>query len=239
LQEARRHSRNSIRKSYGNKTVLTAASIRAVEGEFRVLLGRNGSGKSTLLRIAAGYLPADSGTIEYGGRRFLAPRAHELAQLGLFLLPDRSLFSSSWSVASQLTMLQRQFAGRDPSEVAATLGIERCIHSKPQYLSGGELRRAELAAALVRRPRCLLADEPLRGLPPKEIEYLLEVFANLAVSGVAVVVTGHEVNALCDHAHRISWCTSGTTYDLGPPSLARQHDGFRREYLGEPQLPRN
>ena len=85
---------------------------------------------------------------------------------------------------------------------------------------------------LVRRPTCLLADEPYRGIAPKDAEDLTAIFAGLARDGVAVVVTGHEVHTLLDAADHISWCTSGTTYELGPPPIAVEHSQFRREYLG-------
>jgi ABC-type branched-chain amino acid transport systems, ATPase component len=94
------------------------------------------------------------------------------------------------------------------------------------------LRRAELAAVLVRRPLCLLADEPFRGIAPRDAEELTSVFVEIAKSGVAVVVTGHEVPTLHAMADHVSWCTSGTTYELGPPALATVHEAFRDEYLG-------
>jgi hypothetical protein len=47
-----------------------------------------------------------------------------------------------------------------------------------------------------------------------------------------VVITGHDVPVLLNAAHHVSWCTSGTTYELGPPAVAVLQDGFRRDYLG-------
>ncbi|MGH7649847.1 MAG: ABC transporter ATP-binding protein [Gemmatimonadaceae bacterium] len=99
-------------------------------------------------------------------------------------------------------------------------------------MSGGERRRAELAAVWVRRPLCLLADEPFRGIAPKDAEELTASFSQLAGDGVAVVLTGHEVPTLLHAADHISWCTSGTTYELGPPAAATRHNGFQAEYLG-------
>jgi ABC-type lipopolysaccharide export system ATPase subunit len=49
---------------------------------------------------------------------------------------------------------------------------------------------------------------------------------------MAVVIAGHEVPTLLDAADHVSWCTSGTTYELGPPAVAVQNPAFRREYLG-------
>ena len=50
-------------------------------------------------------------------------------------------------------------------------------------------------------------------------------------AGLHVMITGHEVPTLLHAAHHITWCTAGTTYELGPPHIATQHDAFRREYL--------
>jgi ABC-type lipopolysaccharide export system ATPase subunit len=78
----------------------------------------------------------------------------------------------------------------------------------------------------------LIADEPYRGIAPVDHERLTGLFRALAADGCAVVVTGHEVSSLLGAADHVTWCTSGTTYELGPPDQACAHDGFRREYLG-------
>ena len=227
-----------IAKSYGDKRVLTSASLRAVSGELRVLFGRNGIGKSTLLKIAAGWLAPDGGAVHFAGCVYLSASLPRLAAQGLFYLPDRDLLSTAFTVRRQLTMMRDQFGGGDVDEAAAEAGISDHLEKLPSSLSGGELRRAELAAVLVRRPMCLLADEPYRGIAPKDAEDLTRIFAAMASNGMAVVVTGHEVPTLLTAATHVSWCTSGTTYDLGPPALATQHREFRREYLSWPVTER-
>ena len=222
----------SVVKSFGGRRVLTSATLRAVPGELRVLFGRNGIGKSTLLKIAAGWLSPDSGAIHFAGRVYLSVSLAELAVAGLFYLPDHDLLSNAFTVRRQLEMIRRQFDGGDPAEAAGRLGIAEHLDKRPCELSGGERRRAELAAVLVRRPLCLLADEPYRGISPKDAEELTRVLAELAAGGVAVLVTGHEVPTLLAAADHVSWCTSGTTYELGPPAVAVQDPAFRREYLG-------
>ncbi|MGK2962333.1 MAG: ATP-binding cassette domain-containing protein [Gemmatimonadaceae bacterium] len=212
--------------------MLTSATLRAVPGELRVLLGRNGIGKSTLLKIAAGWISPDGGAIHFAGRAYLSVRLTELAAAGLFYLPDHDLLSTAFTVRRQLEMVRVQFGGGNVSEAANQLGIAAHLDKYPFELSGGERRRAELAAVLVRRPSCLLADEPYRGIPPKDAEDLTKTFADLAAGGMAVVITGHEVRTLLDAADHVTWCTSGTTYELGPPSAAVQNPAFRREYLG-------
>lgn len=71
--------------------------------------------------------------------------------------------------------------------------------------------------------RRILSSATLRAVP---------ALCELADEGVAVVVTGHEVPTLLDAAQHVTWCTSGTTYELGPPDVARRHEGFRDDYLG-------
>jgi ABC-type multidrug transport system ATPase subunit len=227
---------DSVGKRYGDRRVLTSATLRADASAVTALLGRNGAGKSTLLRIAAGWLAPDTGTVRYKGTVHLRPRLHQLARAGLFYLPDRELLSHSFTVRQHLEMVARcTAAGGAPGDIAAAAeltGIAGRLDRRPPSLSGGELRRAELAVALVRAPDCLLADEPYRGIAPTDAEVLTAVFRRLARAGCAVVVSGHEVPTLLDVATSVVWCTGGTTHQLGPPAAAREDWHFRQGYLG-------
>jgi ABC-type multidrug transport system ATPase subunit len=196
------------------------------------MLGRNGSGKSTLIKIAAGFLTADSGAVHFGGHVHLRASLRKLAAAGLFYLPDHDLLSNAFTVRHQLEIIRRRFDGEDVDRAADCVGAAGVLDRRPWQLSGGELRRAEIAAAFVRRPTCLLADEPLRGIAPRDAEDIAAALIRFAAQGTAVVITGHEVAALLNAAHHVTWCTSGTTYELGPPSTATQHEAFRRDYLG-------
>ena len=221
-----------VAKSFAGRRVLSSASLRAVSGEVRVLFGRNGAGKSTLLKIAAGILSPDGGAVHFREHSYLAARLPHLAALGLFYLPDASLLSPAFTVRQQLEMFRHQYNGGAVGAAAAQLDMQSHLDKRPDALSGGGRRRAELAAVVVRRPLCLLADEPYRGLAPHDAATLTSTFRALAADGVAVFVTGHEVPMLLDAADHISWCTSGTTYELGPPAIAMQHEQVRPEYLG-------
>ena len=106
------------------------------------------------------------------------------------------------------------------------------LDARPPELSGGERRRAELAIARARRPRCLLADEPFAGITPGDAEAVAAALVRLADSGCAVLATGHEVPQLMTIASSVVWMTAGTTHWLGPPGEAARHEQFRREYLG-------
>jgi ABC-type multidrug transport system ATPase subunit len=100
-----------VSKRFGGRRVLSSATLRAVPGEFRALLGRNGSGKSTLLKIAAGCLAADSGAIHFAGRAYETVSLRTLAAAGLFYLPDHDLLSTTFTVRRQREMIGRRLAG--------------------------------------------------------------------------------------------------------------------------------
>ena len=223
-----------VGKAYGERKVLTAASLHCAGGAITALLGRNGAGKSTLLEIAAGWIAADYGLIQFKGERYPRPRLHELATRGVFYLPDHDLLSNAFTIRRHLEIVQRRFGAGSIDDVASITGIANRLDQRPRELSGGELRRAELAVALLRAPECLLADEPYRGIAPHDAETLSHTFRRLASAGCAVVVTGHEVPTLLDAADHIVWCTAGTTYDLGTPADACAEWRFQREYLGSP-----
>lgn len=221
-----------IAKSFRGKRVLSAASLRAVPGELRALFGRNGSGKSTLLKVAVGWTPPDGGTVFMFGEPLARAKLPELATRGLSYMPDEGLLAPDVSVRRQLEFMAAQFPGGDVAGSADRMRMTELLDRRPLTLSGGERRRADLAAVLVRRPRCLIADEPYRGVAPLDAELLTAVFRDLAAGGCAVVATGHEVPTLLAAADHITWCTDGTTYELGTPADAQRHDRFRRDYLG-------
>ncbi len=221
-----------VAKSFGERRVLSAGTLRAVRGEVRVMFGRNGAGKSTLMKIAAGWVRADTGMVHILGQPVLRPSPALMARAGVFYLPDHDLFSSSYTLRRQLGFFYDEYRGRPVEEAAKLANVEECLDRRIHQLSGGEERRAELAAVLVRQPLCLLADEPFRGIAPVDHEHVTRILRHLASEGCAVVVTGHDVPALLDAADHVTWCTSGTTYELGAPAAARTHERFVREYLG-------
>jgi lipopolysaccharide export system ATP-binding protein len=228
---------DSIGKSFGAKTVLKAASVWAWAGKITVLFGRNGCGKSTLLRIGAGVLTADQGVVHYAGRAFLRPRLSVLAGLGLFYLPERNLYSTRLPIHKQLDELEWRYGDGRRAEVLDRLGITSVVERRVGEISGGERRRAEIAAALIRQPSCLLADEPFQGINPNDAELLARTLRDLARAGCAIVITGHEVPQLMEIADEIVWMVAGTTHALGAPDVAGRHEQFRREYLGPAGLP--
>ena len=221
-----------VSKSFGDRKVLTSASLRAKAGEVRAILGRNGEGKSTLMKIAVGRIQPDAGHVKLGDMVYMPASLPTLARRGVFYLPDHDLLSATQPLGAQLALFERQFGLRKARDAARMARVEHLFDRAPKTFSGGEMRRAELALAIARKPVALVADEPFRNINPGDHDELTSLFRAMAAEGCAVVVSGHEVPTLlaaCDH---VTWSTDGTTYELGPPAVACAHEGFRRGYLG-------
>lgn len=221
-----------VSKAFGDRKVLTSATLRAKAGEVRAIFGRNGEGKSTLLKIAVGWLQPDSGVVRMGDTTFLRASLPALADRGVFYLPDHEVLAPAFSLGVQLGFFERRYGRRGAREAARLARVEHLLDRRPDSLSGGELRRAEIALAIVRMPAVLIADEPYRGIAPADHAQLTALLRALAAEGSAVVVTGHEVPSLLAASDHVTWCTDGTTYELGPPNQAATHEAFRRGYLG-------
>jgi ABC-type multidrug transport system ATPase subunit len=227
-----------VSKAFGSRQILSSASLRAISGQVRAMVGRNGVGKSTLIKIAAGKQQPDSGVVRFRGQTLLKASQPMLARQGVFFLPDHDILSPSFTLAAQLALFEQRFATRGAAAAAALADVTGLLSRFPYTFSGGELRRAELALALVRQPSCMIADEPYRGISPVDQSRVGAILRGMADEGCAVIVTGHEVSALFELADHVTWCVAGTTYELGPPEIARAHETFAREYLGPGRFAR-
>jgi ATP-binding cassette subfamily F protein uup len=187
-----------IHLTFGATPLLAGASLNIGPRERIALVGRNGSGKSTLLRIAAGLIPPDSGT------RLPRPRAT------LRYLPQEPDFGAAATVGAHVE------AGLAPGDDASrvpylldALGLDPA--REPGTLSGGEARRAALAAVLAPSPDVLLLDEPTNHLDLLAIEWLE---AELAGMPGALVLISHDRKFLAALSRAMVWLDRGTTRRL-------------------------
>jgi ABC-type sugar transport system ATPase subunit len=155
-----------IDKRFGSRRVLDKLDLFVPEGRYLVLLGKSGCGKTTLLKIIAGLVQPDSGSVSIGGRDMtgIAPRQRDVAMVfqGDALYPHLTI-AQSLKFGRQRDLPQAQLEQR-VAEAIEIAGIGDILNRKPAGLSGGELRRAAVAKAIVRRSRVRLLDEPLSAL---------------------------------------------------------------------------
>lgn len=226
-----RYAIEGIWKSFGRRPVLRSASVWAYPGAVTAMFGRNGEGKSTLLRCGLGFVRPTAGVTILDTYRERHPRLARLARCGLFYLPDRDLLAATLTIRRQLAAMASVFPETEPDRVVEALPDAAMLDRRPYELSGGERRRAEIGFARARAPTVLVADEPLRGIAPRDAEILAADLVAFARAGCAVLVTGHETRALLDIADHVVWMTGGRTHHLGDRAAALAHDHFRWHYL--------
>lgn len=223
---------DSVGVSYGERHVLTAASLRARAGRITALVGRNGAGKTSLLRVGVGLQRANHGIVRFNGRWYPRPSLARFARAGLFYLPAQRILDPFIPLGRQLAAVRDHYAGPELLSLVESLGLTEVVSAAPASLSGGELRRAELALALARKPTCLVADEPFRGIDPRDIEIVMQALQSCATAGAGVVITGHELVPLRQIADAVVWCVAGTTHEFPTAADAWANPQLQQDFLG-------
>ena len=204
-------------------------TLELAHGSFTVLAGRSASGKSTLLRAASGLVPhfhgGDAwGELTVGG---LSIREHEpgdIAQVAGTVLqePEAQLVMNSVGSEIALALEHRGAApgavARAVEEVALALGVESLLERRLDTLSGGELQRVALAAALAHRPELLILDEPTSQLDPVAGDELIWLLRRLNEEwGTAVLMAEHRLERCLPAADRVVAMEGGRIVFNGAP----------------------
>jgi len=194
-------------KRYGPVTAVRSVDLDVREGDRYGLLGPNGSGKTTLVRMLLGLVYATSGEIEVLGRRMPRHAREVLPQIGALI--EEPAAYPHLSGRTNLTLLDaagpggttaRRTRRRRVDEALEQVGLAGVGRRPVKAYSLGMRQRLGLAAALIRRPRLLILDEPGNGLDPRGIRDLRELLAGLNEAGVTVFLSSHllaEVEQLC------------------------------------------
>ncbi len=212
-----------------DREALREVTLEVAPGELVVLAGRSGSGKSTLLRAGCGLVPhfhggEVSGTVRVGG---LDARDHGPAELAAsvgFVAQDPETQIVSTTVRAEIG-LPLELRGEPPSrraraveEVALALAIPDLLSRTTDTLSGGELQRVALAAALVARPALVLLDEPTSQLDPVAGDELTWLLRRLNEQwGTAVVISEHRLERCLGVADRAIALSDGAVAFDGAP----------------------
>jgi len=186
----------NVSHSFGRVTALDDVSLTIGQGRFLALLGVNGAGKTTLFSLITRLYDNVSGTIRVAGHDVRRQPEPALAQLGVVFQSvalDRDLtVRQNLAYHAALHGMARPRARRAAEEMIAQVGLCAKMDARVATLSGGQTRRADIARALLHRPRLLLLDEPTVGLDVKsrlEVNALLRDLAHQ--EGVAVVWATH------------------------------------------------
>src|SRR5215475_5352985 len=177
-------------KSYGSVRAVRGIDLDIKSGEIFALLGPNGAGKTTTVEILEGYRRRDGGEVSVLGHDPGRDRARIKPRMGIVLQKtgvDRYL-----TVGETIRMYASYYPHpRSPGEVIDLVGLAEKRDSRVTTLSGGQLRRLDMAVALAGDPDLLFLDEPTTGFDPSARREAWEVIKNLATLGKTVLLTTH------------------------------------------------
>jgi ABC-2 type transport system ATP-binding protein len=211
-------------KRYDDVLAVDHIDLNVRAGDVYGFLGPNGAGKTTTLRMALGLITPTEGTVELFGRNPLREGARALQGVAGFVEAPRFYpYLTGRKNLQLLAALDGDGAAGRIDEVLDVVDLApRAVHRVGGY-SHGMRQRLGIAAALLRRPRLLILDEPATGLDPAGMRDMRQLISRLASEGITVLLSSHqlpEVQELCD---RVAIVNSGrVVYEGALADLRRQ-----------------
>lgn len=234
-------------KRFGGITATDNVTMEVTKGARHALIGPNGAGKTTLINLLTGVLEPTAGSISLLGEDISAMPPHQRVRRGMVrTFQINQLFSSMTPLESlSLVIAQQQGMGGQwwqPLGASASVAkqalqlldqfqLNDVMQQRTEHLAYGKRRLLEIAIALACKPRVLLLDEPVAGVPAGEREELLQTVAALP-EDVSVLLIEHDMDLVFEFAKRITVMVNGAVLTEGTPQEIANDPQVKAVYLG-------
>ena len=229
-------------------TALSDISLTIEDGSYTALIGHTGSGKSTILQLLNGLLIPSQGSIQVFDTLITANSKNKdirqiRKQVGLvFQFAENQLFEET--VLKDVAFGPKNFgvseeeAEKIAREKLCMVGIDESLFERsPFELSGGQMRRVAIAGILAMEPAILVLDEPTAGLDPLGRKELMNLFKQLHLSGMTIVLVTHLMDDVAEYADQVFIIQKGHLVKSGQPSDVFQDVAFMETVqLGVPKI---
>ena len=226
-------------KIYGGRAVVNGVNINVRAGEIVGLLGPNGAGKTTTFYMIVGLVRPDSGKVIFCGKDVSSRPMFKRARLGMGYLPqEESIFRKMTVEQNIMAILETLPISKGErrnrcDQLLHQFGIERIAKNTALTLSGGEKRRLTIARSLVTHPKLLMLDEPFSGVDPIAVYDVQQIIVNLRKSGLAILITDHNVRETLSIVDRAYLIFEGRVESEGTKDFLINDPISRQLYLGE------
>lgn len=233
-------------KSYKNVLAVNGVDLDIKKGRILGLLGPNGSGKSTIINCILALLKKDSGSIKIYGKE-MTPESYDIKEkLGVVfqdvgVYEDLSVYENI-DYFCGLYVLDKEKRKALIEETLDLAGLNDFINFKPRELSGGLLRRLNIACGIAHKPEIIIFDEPTVAVDPQSRNNILEGIKKLNQDGATIIYTSHymdEVEELCDYIviiDRGKVIAKGTKESLKDLIDINEKVSFASEKLSDAQI---
>ncbi len=183
---------DKVSMAFGQRPVLQNISMQLMQGEITTLIGPNGAGKSTLVKLILGLLSPDSGSVT------------PASQLKIGYMPQKISIDPSLPISTCRFLQLANTSHRDCHQALEMVGISHLAKSPIQNLSGGELQRALLARAILRKPNFLVLDEPVQGVDVTGQNTLYKMIGELSKSlNCGVLMVSHDLHLVMSATDKV------------------------------------
>ena len=201
-----------VHAGYGATPILFGVSLEVRQGEAVALLGRNGMGKTTLLKTVIGFLKPWRGAIELDSHDITRLAPHEIARLGVGLVPENRRIFPGLTVRENLELglsaVPRRSSALRETRLAEVFRhfprLRERIDQPGKTLSGGEQQMLAIARVMMAGSRLVLMDEPTQGLAPAFIRHIRDMVSELKRVGVTVLLIEQNARvalSVCDRGY--------------------------------------
>ena len=208
-----------IYKSFDGRTILEDISVEFESGKTNLIIGRSGSGKTVLLKTLVGLHEPDSGSIYYDEKNYTALSFSErkLVRRELGMIFQGGALLDSSTVYENVRLPLDMFT--DKSSAEKDKRVKECLervelshagHLYPSELSGGMIKRAAIARAIVLNPKYLFCDEPNSGLDPQTSIVIDNLIHDITVEyNITTIINTHDMNSVMEIGDKIVYIHQG------------------------------
>ncbi|MCP2325111.1 ABC-2 type transport system ATP-binding protein [Hamadaea flava] len=216
---------SGLRKSYQDKAAVDGLDLSVARGEIFALLGPNGAGKTTTVEILEGFRKRDAGSVDVLG---VDPGHAPLSwrtRVGVVLQGTGEF--DELKVSEVVRHFARFYPDpTDPDEVIEQVGLAEKADARTHTLSGGQMRRLDVALGIVNKPELLFLDEPTTGFDPVARREFWELIRGLRAGGTTILLTTHYLEEAEELADRVGVIAGGRMLEVATPaSLGGRNTG--------------
>jgi len=236
-----------LSKDFGALRAVHEVNLDIYPGQIHSIIGPNGAGKTTLFNLLTGFLRSTQGEIFFNGENITGLAPHIISMKGLArsfqitsVFPALSVHENVRIAAQSRDKASSNFlmhsnrlkeANENANAVLEFVGLIEKRNVVSRNLPYGEKRILDIGIALATNPEVLLLDEPMAGLPPGDLQWMMEVIRAISKT-LTVILIDHNIDLVISISNIITVLNQGSVIAQGKPDEIQKNENVQEAYLG-------